>query len=350
MFFFRKKFRFVMEKNPKARNIMFLVLFCLGFTVGFLIEWRVSVSREENAVFDFRKIHPINENYKFISPLLGFDSSEKAYSEYVSLEKDVQTFIDKPDISKKLDKISVYFRNLETGQWVGINENDEFNPASLLKVPVMILYFKLAESDPGILKRTYFYTEKDLNLLKSVSGGDDSTAMIPDKPYTVEELIREMIIRSDNVAKYLLILHSPENDLKNIYGNLGVQISGRDQYRISTKTYSLFFRTLYNGTFLNYEMSEKALKLLSEAEFKNGLIAGVPSDVKVAHKYGRYATVENGRAINVEAHDCGIVYYPDSPYLLCVMTRGYDTDQLEDIIQKISKLTYDFLKENKIKQ
>ncbi len=53
----------------------------------------------------------------------------------------------------------------------------------------------------------------------------------------------------------------------------------------------------------------------------------------------------NGTVTNVEAHDCGIVYYPDSPYLLCVMTRGKDTGQLESIIGKISQITYQFMGE-----
>jgi len=247
-----------------------------------------------------------------------------------------------------VDNISVYFRNLETGEWVGINPNEDFDPASLLKVPVMMYYLKLAESDSAILSRTYKYTAGDLNLLK-VAQGDTTTRLIQNKLYTVDQLIYEMIVRSDNVAKYLLILNSPASDLENIYGDLGIQIhkEAKDTYIISARTYSLFFRNLYNSTFLNQTMSEKALGMLNKAEFKDGLVAGVPSNIKVAHKFGQYTNIANGVVTSVEAHDCGIVYYPDSPYLLCIMTRGKDTAQLESIISQVSRITYEFIEENK---
>jgi hypothetical protein len=41
-----------------------------------------------------------------------------------------------------------------------------------------------------------------------------------------------------------------------------------------------------------------------------------------------------------QLHDCGIIYYPGNPYLLCVMTRGTDWSALEKTIQTISAMTY----------
>jgi hypothetical protein len=34
------------------------------------------------------------------------------------------------------------------------------------------------------------------------------------------------------------------------------------------------------------------------------------------------------------------VYYPRSPYLICVMTRGADAQKQADVIQKVSKTVY----------
>ena len=342
----KKNFKAIYQANRASINkkaTAFLFIFSLGLLAGFFIERHMSAAQNADAVFDFQKIHPLNNHFEFINPLIGFDTSEKKYSEYAVLKNKIKLYLDSPDVSGKASDVSIYFRNLETGDWMGIDQNQDYDPASLLKVPIMLLYFKLAESDPGILSRTYAYTKGDLDLLRLAKGSDETTRLIEGKQYTIEELIREMIVRSDNIAKYLLVINSP-SDFNEIYGDLGVEIhKDGHTYTISARTYSLFFRTLYNSTFLNQEMSEKALKLLSESEFKNGLVAGVDSGVKVAHKFGQYTRADNGRVTSVEAHDCGIVYYPHAPYLLCVMTRGNDTNQLEEIIQQVSRITYDFV-------
>lgn len=340
-----RKLSFAIRTNSRARIWAFVFVFVIGIFFGFLSGWKITLRQEAGTIFDFQKIHPLNNRLEFTNPLIGFDTSEKTHSEYTQLKNKIQALIQDPEASAQADNLSVYFRNVETGEWVGINPNEDFNPASLLKVPIMMFYLKLAESDPGILSHAYAYTANDLKLLQSAQGGDISTRLIQNKRYTVNELLYEMIVWSDNIAKYLLILNSPGNELDNIYGDLGVQIHKQDgnRYTISARTYSLFFRTLYNATFLNREMSEKALIMLNQVEFKDGLVAGVPSDIKVAHKFGQYTNINNGAVASVEAHDCGIVYYPRSPYLLCVMTRGKDTKQLEAIISQISRVTYDFV-------
>lgn len=48
----------------------------------------------------------------------------------------------------------------------------------------------------------------------------------------------------------------------------------------------------------------------------------------------------NGAVNSRELHDCGIIYHPYRPYLLCVMTSGKDFQGLKDTIQAISTLTY----------
>ena len=76
-------------------------------------------------------------------------------------------------------------------------------------------------------------------------------------------------------------------------------------------------------------MSEKALGLLQKSEFHKGLVAGVPSGTIVAHKFGERDGLTIGEK---QLHDCGIIYYPGNPYLLCVMTRGDNFDELAGVV------------------
>ena len=110
---------------------------------------------------------------------------------------------------------------------------------------------------------------------------------------------------------------------------------------MSVYEYSRFFRILYNSSYLNNENSNKALEILSRVDFKSGLVAGTPANITVAHKFGER---ENGD--EKQLHDCGIVYHPENPYLICIMTRGKDFDKLSEVIAELSKITYEEVSKN----
>ena len=105
---------------------------------------------------------------------------------------------------------------------------------------------------------------------------------------------------------------------------------------MSVQTYESFFRILYNASYITREAYQWALDVLSKSEFKTGLVAGVPPEIKVSHKFGEKAESEDA----VQLHDCGIVYYPRHPYLLCVMSKGPNFELLDDVIANISQLTF----------
>jgi hypothetical protein len=79
------------------------------------------------------------------------------------------------------------------------------------------------------------------------------------------------------------------------------------------------------------------LELLSRSAFTDALVAGVPKGTKVAHKFGiRDVPNEDVK----QFHDCDIVYYPKRPYLLCVMTRGSQTESGVMFIREVSRRVY----------
>ena len=96
----------------------------------------------------------------FTNPLLDYASASTPEPFLLSLEKEIEGLAD--DYARKgvLFSLSVYFRDLDNGQWFGINENRLHLPASLLKVPFMLTYLKLAESD-----ETLFHQEVRYSLL-----------------------------------------------------------------------------------------------------------------------------------------------------------------------------------------
>ena len=257
--------------------------------------------------------------------------------EYVQLRNDLNAFLESEKENGRLTVGAVYFRDLQNGPVLGINSQDSFIPASLLKLPLMITYFKKAEMDPNMLKKSVEVKNVqslDQNITPSFGAQIGET-------YTREELINKLITQSDNISWKVLLddlrTDYTEDDFVGTLSDLGI-IDPRkrsDQQYITVQNYASIFRILYNSSYLNLEMSDKALEVLSRSEFKDGLTVGVPSNVKVAHKFGEQ---KNGE--EQQLHDCGIVYYPPNPYVLCVMTRGTNIPDLERIIQTVSKEVY----------
>jgi hypothetical protein len=65
---------------------------------------------------------------------------------------------------------------------------------------------------------------------------------------------------------------------------------------------------------------------------------GLPPGIPVADKFGEWAP--GGDSDIRQLHDCGIIYYPGNPYLLCVMSRGLSYDDLSGVIGDVSRVTF----------
>ncbi len=289
--------------------------------------------------------HPVrdqNESYAFINPLLFYNSPSDPNAYRAVLDK-AQKRIDEFKKQDASSTASVYLKDLNSGTWAGLNSDEQYNPASLLKVVVMIAYFKEAEANPSLMYRSLFYTSAIKNAYTNIPY-EQGTSLVLGRSYTVKDLIERMIIRSDNGATYTLLASINTSQLDGVFTALGIEnptAKGRD-YTISAGRYSYFFRILYNATYLDRDDSERALGLLSQSDFNDGLVAGLPEGLVVAHKFGENAVTDTNNAITqVELHDCGIIYYPrDNPYLLCIMTRGAELSSLKTLIKDISNIIY----------
>lgn len=310
--------------------------FALGFIIGVFPGNRLltiqSSEREGVAVHQ--------GGFKFVNPLLECEvgGENVEFRELVSFKRDLQNLINSLKDKGWIDYSAVYFRDLNNGPWFGVNEKEKFTPASLLKVPLMMAYFKEAETNPKILGDSIRF--ENLQNSNSSENIKPSSILQPGEKYTAAELIRRSIIYSDNNAYLLLLRHFDQRKLIATYSALGVPVpfDGADENIMTVKQYATFFRILFNASYLNREMSVKALELLSKTEFRDGIIAGVPPNIGVVHKFGE--RTYPGKNIEKQMHDCGIVYYPDHPYLICVMTKGDSFEHLDDSIREISALIF----------
>ena len=335
-----------MAKDSKKQKIQFVeqalpyvIVFLLGCASAYGVRSYSDVPTKKYENYVIRK----SSNGKLIAPLILGGDGYSLYEDSAFTGR-VKKYVNQKTKDGAASSVSVYFKNLTTGSWTGVNENVHYAPASLMKVPILLAVLKQAESNPDLLnKKIYYDGNTDMN-------GNEyykpQKTILPNHSYSVDDLLKYMIAYSDNNATVLLLSITPKIALTEIFTDLGLPIpddntTGAVDY-LSDKLYSRLFRVLYNSTYLNEKYSEKALQILTTPDFDNGIVAKLPKDLKVANKFGERTIYNpNGSVEYRELHDCGLVYLEKSPYLLCIMTKGNDFKKLETIIQDISKIIYD---------
>jgi beta-lactamase class A len=326
------------NNNNNFMNNKFLTLVAIFFIVTTIILIIIIFNiRSENNNNNNIITHDNSDVYKLTNPILdcefnNIDDDSVIFSGNIS--KKVQEIKDKYG----LDNVSLYFRDLNNGPWVGINEKEVFSPASLLKVPILIELLHEAESDPSLL-------DKVIEISPLYINSNISQNIKPEKPlnvggkYSLLDIAKTMIEESDNTAVSAILQNINKEDIGNVFKAVAVPFKDTStEVDVRVKDYAGFFRVLFNASYLSRDMSEKALEILSKGDYNDGIVAGVPSDVLVAHKFGE-RRIEGDPDIN-QLHDCGIVYYPNKPYIICMMTRGNNYIYQGKAIQELSNYIY----------
>lgn len=310
----------------------YILLLCIGLLIGYVFANNFLDSNIEQDV-EIRS----GSKLGFTNPLLECEiGRDTIASKKLDFTSDLESFSKEISSKEDLSDVSIYYRDLNNGPVININANESFAPASLLKVPILIAYLKWSEDKPEVMDEKITF-EKGVN----VGYTQEFAPVIPlevGKTYTARELIESMVKYSDNQALVLLYQRLPVSYQEDLYSLTGVDanIMTDPNSTLNIRQYSIFFRILFNASFLSQKDSEYALKLLSQSTFEQGIRKGVPLSIPISHKFGERKPTDSLQ----QFHDCGIVYYPDHPYLLCVMTRGQDVSKLIDSIYKTSEYVY----------
>lgn len=284
------------------------------------------------------------DDYAFINPDIDCAATDQASDQIESARTQVEKIVRDEQSVHHITRASVFFRDLGTRRWFGVNDDVEYYPGSLVKLPLAMGYYKLSELQPTILEEKLTIPKDD-----TVDGNTDQhyppeEPLQANTPYSVREMIRHMIVYSDNAA-FSPLMDAGKSFVRKSFGDLGIdEIKEGDTvtgWNTSVRTYSGALRTLYNSAYLNTHDSNEILTLLSQSTFTKGIAAGVPGGVKVAHKFGEGTGVTaDGKTATYVLNDCGIVYDPNGPFVLCVMTEGQDFSQMEKVIEQIASVSY----------
>ncbi|HXY09230.1 MAG TPA: serine hydrolase [Terriglobales bacterium] len=251
------------------------------------------------------------------------------------------------EIDRSLDGVlGVAIKDLTTDQTFLLRADQVFPQASSIKIAVLAeLYHQSQLGAEGHSKQAklmdgYTFQTSDLvpdsDIMQGLTSGVTRL--------TNRDLATMMVAVSDNSATNVLIDRLGMDKVNALMDSLGlvhtrlrrkmmdVQAAREGRENVSTPREMMsLLESLYRGKVLNRAMTDDFFKVLST--HKGSFIPrDLPADVQSANKPGELEGVRN---------DSGIVFAPNRPYVICVMTTYLTNERAgEEVISKISAAAY----------
>lgn len=307
-----------MAKYPRTTRL--LLVACALLLLG-NIGWIVQARQNQSAV-------TLQERYPLLSKRILADNPNDILINFVPLRKQLATEFDKITGQK-----SFYFEYLPDGTSIRNGSDNQLIAASLIKVPLCMNLYKAAELGRIQLDQEVSVTSGELdNAYGDLYQRGAGTTL------TLRQAAQLALEQSDNTATHVIfdhisgLLNADEESLARLDVDQNTQAG---QAIINAKSYASVLKSLYFSSYLQKQDSQELLSYLTKSMATNRLAKHLPNSVPVAHKIGVY------NATWAES-DCGIVYAPKRPYVICVMVELPET-QADAFIAGISKEVYDFV-------
>jgi beta-lactamase class A len=292
---------------------------------------------------DESRISQVSNKITYLNPALAVLDKKDLIVNFQGLRDSLTTKYESRDDYL----ISIYFEYLPTGANIAINKDEKIWPASLIKIPIAMAIMKKIQDKKWNITNELVILDQDK---------DSEYGALYQEPsgttHTIQKFLEETLINSDNTAHFVLLRNLDGGELEDVYIHLGMddiidalkkspKKEAETDNRITAKRYSIFFRSLYNSTYLSQEYSQLFLSILERAPHEL-LSAGIPETVPFVHKTG----VRVDEAVRA---DSGIVYLPGRPYIITVMLQQKDKGKLNDkvvneLFESISKEVYTYVK------
>ncbi|MDO8551380.1 MAG: serine hydrolase [bacterium] len=271
----------------------------------------------------------------------GFDSTPP--DDLISISLTNPTSVPTPTpIIRKTDKVvsqikeetqnlkggfGVYVFNLTTKQTYGLSEDEVFMAASLIKLPVLLVLYQEAEAGRIDLDAKYVLKQADKQ------GGAGSMQYKPaGTVYTYRKMAELMGQQSDNTAFMVTRNLLGDEKIQTAINKLGMAKTSLRTNETSPSDIGLFFRKLYGGSLLTREHRDELLNFLTKTAFEDRIPAGLPADVRVAHKIGSEIGVYS---------DGGIVFAP-KPFVLVILSKGIIEREAKLALPQTTKTVWEF--------
>ena len=252
-------------------------------------------------------------------------------------------------------EVAVAYETLDGRDRLAIDADKMFHAASTMKVPVMIELYRqvkagtLSLGDPlPVTNRFRSIVDGSPYALSEEDDSDREVYAAAGRTLSLGQLCEAMITVSSNLATNLLIEKLGVENIRRTVTRLGADAGGGMQVLRGVEDGKAFEKGLNNtttarglltlllklahGQAVDRPSDAAMIEILERQRFNDGIPAGLPAGLAVAHKTGDITRIN---------HDAGIVY-ASRPYVLVVLVRGIaDKKESSALIARISRTVYE---------
>lgn len=231
------------------------------------------------------------------------------------------------DLTQNLSGIyGFYVLDLGTQESIESHSQEIYTAASLMKLPVLFALYRESEKGTVNLDQKYSLKASD-----KVGGSGGIQYKNPGAVYTYRELAKAMGQQSDNTAFRIVVNLLGETKVKQAINDLGMRNTDFDENTTTPEDIGIFFRKLWQAKLLSLTSRDEILTSLTKTIYEEHMAKGIPSDVRVAHKYGREVHVVN---------DAGIVYAKRT-FVMVIMSKGVVETEADQLFPVLAQSLYE---------
>lgn len=247
--------------------------------------------------------------------------------------------------------VGVAFRTLDARTEWFLRADEPFHAASTMKIPVLIELFhqvwqgKLTLDEPLLIKNEFrSLVDGSIYTLDAADDSETDLYKAVGETRTLRQLSELTVTVSSNLATNLLIaklgveniratVHSLHADGMNVLRGVedGKAFAKGMNNTTTARGLLRLMEAIAQGEAVDKESSQKMIEILERQKFNEGIPAGLPPGMRVAHKTGEITKIH---------HDAAIVFAP-RPFVLVVLVRGIaDSKESAALIADIARLLY----------
>jgi len=248
--------------------------------------------------------------------------------------------------------VGIYVRHLSKNITAGINENDLFPTASMIKVPILIKIFDKIEKGELTIDSTVIYYKDSIDYRWK---GDDAISRFKDgEDISIGKLMAHMITFSDNHAgiwlQELAGSGTEINEWLNQEGFRATRVNSRttgreddyEQYgwgQTTPREMAELLVMIREGRAVSKRASDDMYRHLTRIYWDGNALSQIPPTIQVASKQG---------ALDQSRSEVVLVNAPHGDYVFCIITKNQkDTSWVTSnegsvLIRNVSKLLWNY--------